>query len=122
MDRAVVLMYRIPNHSPIPQSGYSTLSGPSPFSLYNPKDELGLHQIKLPTEQSDDWELMFEMESDDTIFHIDFALLFSNAGGFQAPLNASSLGQYNRMITIKPAAGAGSQLDSFSIPGDSCCR
>ena len=39
---------------------------------YRPADELVLHKIQMPSEQSDDWQLMYEMNSDDTIFHIDF--------------------------------------------------
>lgn len=37
-----------------------------------PKDELVLHKIQVPSQQSDDWQLMYEMNSDDTIFHVDF--------------------------------------------------
>ena len=39
---------------------------------YKPKDELVLHKIQLPSEISDDWQLMFEMNSDVTIFHVEF--------------------------------------------------
>lgn len=39
---------------------------------YTVKDELVMHKIQVPSEQTDNWQLMYEMNSDDTIFHVDF--------------------------------------------------
>ncbi|MFN4315628.1 MAG: hypothetical protein ACK4E0_15115 [Chitinophagaceae bacterium] len=39
---------------------------------YRAIDELTLHSIQLPSDESDDWQLLYEMNSDDTIFHIEF--------------------------------------------------
>jgi hypothetical protein len=50
---------------------------------------------------------------------------FLTAGGFQEPSRidgSCSLGQYRRSIRTNFPAGAGSQLDSRSLPGDSFCR
>src|SRR5215472_13309023 len=41
------------------------------------------------------------------------------AGAFQVPSSASHCGQYKRRIKKNGPPGAGSQLDSFSGPGDS---
>ena len=45
-----------------------------------------------------------------------FAIL--TTGGFQLPSRMASSGQYARSQIEKFPAGAGSQLDSFSLPGD----
>jgi hypothetical protein len=38
-----------------------------------PEEELVMHRIQLPAETgSDEWQLMYEMKSDDTIFHAQF--------------------------------------------------
>lgn len=43
------------------------------------------------------------------------------AGGAQRPSSTWALGAYRRMLTPSvPWAGEGSQLDSLSLPGDSC--
>ena len=42
--------------------------------------------------------------------------------GQAASSNASGRGRYIRSIGPNAPAGAGSQLDSASGPGDSCCR
>lgn len=39
---------------------------------FSPSKELALHCIQIPSNQSDDWQIMYEMKSDDTIFHVDF--------------------------------------------------
>jgi hypothetical protein len=39
---------------------------------YNPKDELSISGIQLPSPTSNEWQLMYEMRSDDTIFHVEF--------------------------------------------------
>lgn len=39
---------------------------------YKPKDELIMHSIQVPSVESDEWQLMYEMNSDDTIFHAEF--------------------------------------------------
>src|SRR5262249_33986305 len=47
------------------------------------------------------------------------------AGGDQVPAmteGSFSLGQYRRSISTNLPFGAGSQLDSLSLPGDSFCR
>src|SRR5262249_5592935 len=50
--------------------------------------------------------------------HFDFATL----GGVQVPSTTAAFGQYARMYSEKSASfGAGSQLASFSAPGDSLC-
>ena len=40
-------------------------------------------------------------------------------GGFQVPLSTDSFGQYRRSIRMNLSSGAGSQLDSLSLPGES---
>jgi hypothetical protein len=45
--------------------------------------------------------------------------LFSG-GCFHVPFSASSLGQYSRSTIQNSPFGAGNQLDSRTIPGDSC--
>src|SRR5258705_7483263 len=42
------------------------------------------------------------------------------AGGFHDPSRADSLGQYMRRVTLNDPSGAGSQFDSFCVPGESC--
>ncbi|HEU4471699.1 MAG TPA: hypothetical protein VFR58_11480, partial [Flavisolibacter sp.] len=39
---------------------------------YKPEKELYLHRIQIPSEQidNDEWQIMYAMESDDTIFHV----------------------------------------------------
>jgi hypothetical protein len=39
---------------------------------YKPQEELVVHKIQVPSANSDEWQLMYEMNSDDTIFHIEF--------------------------------------------------
>ena len=39
---------------------------------YKPKDELIMHRIQVPSISSNEWQLMYEMNSDDTIFHVEF--------------------------------------------------
>ena len=39
---------------------------------YKPKDELVMHSIQVPSAESDEWQLMYEMNRDDTIFHVEF--------------------------------------------------
>lgn len=39
---------------------------------YKPKDELTVHRIQLPSAESDEWQLMYEMKTDETFFHIEF--------------------------------------------------
>jgi hypothetical protein len=39
---------------------------------YKPKDELIMNSMQLPSVNSDEWQLMYEMNSDDTIFHVEF--------------------------------------------------
>lgn len=40
---------------------------------YKPQEELIVHKIQVPSTNSDEWQLMYEMNSDDTIFHVEFA-------------------------------------------------
>ena len=42
-------------------------------------------------------------------------------GAVHRPSSASGFGQYSRNTVKKGPFGAGSQLDSLSWPGDSCC-
>jgi hypothetical protein len=44
---------------------------------------------------------------------------FTGCGAFQTPLSASGFGQYSRSTSANGPFGAGSQLDSLSMPGDS---
>ena len=44
---------------------------------------------------------------------------FTGCGAFQTPLSASGFGQYSRSTSTNGPFGAGSQLDSLSMPGDS---
>lgn len=39
---------------------------------YKPQDELVMHKIQVPSANSDEWQMMYETKSDDTIFHIEF--------------------------------------------------
>ena len=53
---------------------------------------------------------------------LDLYALLDLAGGDQLPLmmlGAFSFGQYSRIISMNLLAGAGSQFDSLSAPGDS---
>ena len=42
-------------------------------------------------------------------------------GVVHLPFSASAFGQYTRVVVKNGPAGAGSQFDSLSGPGDSCC-
>jgi hypothetical protein len=44
----------------------------------------------------------------------------SMGGIFHVPSTISFFGQYKRMTTLNESAGAGSQFDSLSLPGESC--
>lgn len=39
---------------------------------YTPKAELIMHRIQVPSPKLNRWQLMYEMNSDDTIFHVEF--------------------------------------------------